>query len=32
MNRRDFLKQSASALGALATISMLEMGNTQEDK
>lgn len=25
MNRRDFLKQSASALGALATISMLEI-------
>ena len=32
MNRRDFLKQSASALGALATISMLEMENTLEDK
>ena len=25
MNRRDFLKQSASALVALATISMLEI-------
>lgn len=32
MNRRDFLKQSASALGTLATISMMGMGNTQDDK